>query len=163
MTITRVYLDIDGVLFHDKVSAWGANVRRKIRLPTGEITVLYAQELLDELSTLATLTEIVWLTTWLDNHSLKILAQEVGLPAGVELPSPQRDGSGRLRTGWKLDALMADQAARPGPFIWVDDEDATDIVGNEPHLIVSPRARLGLTPAEMRSIYEFARAYNTEI
>jgi len=154
MKAVRLYLDVDGVILHETVSPLGANVERTVALATGSVTVKYTKEVLDELW--AFTTELVWLTTWVENDALDYLDAAIGLQPGEWLPIPKRDSAGRLPAGWKREALLADQVRRPGPFVWVDDEDAEPIDTDQPHLIIKTRPHLGITPREIDSIFNFA-------
>jgi hypothetical protein len=145
------------------------HVRARRRPPT-HVTfrthVRTSPVLRDDLAALPVQT--LMLTTWLEHSSVDaFLAQTPGpqLPERRNLPFPGRDTDGALPYAWKFDMLRARLEADPRPFIWVDDEAATEFredverfFSDVPHLLIAPNYDIGLTPNHIAQMREFLSA-----
>ena len=103
------------------------------------------------------LAEVRWLTTWEQDAHLS-LAPAVGLDAFVAYDIPAETG----RHGWWKADVVADVVSAEGrPFIWTDDdlasEDVDELVASigVDHLLVSPASEHGLRSSELRDVIAF--------
>jgi hypothetical protein len=164
----RLYLDVDGVLnaghprWGDAVTVTVVATRDGQRI--GQ-RVTYSPSLILELTLLAEEfdIEIVWLTTWLVDHSVRDLTIAMnGLTGGRSLIAPRRDGRhGELPADWKRAAILEDLAREPGPFIWADD-DEVPVHGSfvaaafqVPSLLLAPVFEFGLQRSDVNAIRRF--------
>lgn len=169
MTRARFYLDIDGCVLADALT-WGDRQTKTLRVRLGGgLGMLYKLDYSrTQLDTIETLrhdfdVELVILSTWLEDGHIHHLQKKLNALHGARwLPIPRRLGKTQeLPHAWKLDALLADQADNPGPFIWADDDEVPvhgeTVAGavSEPVLLLAPTSGLGLTPAHL----EQARAF----
>ena len=67
--------------------------------------------------------ELTWLTTWLGSKTMldDLVAAVGGLASGRRLVMPPRKLSGYISADWKREAILADLARDPVPYIWADD------------------------------------------
>ena len=138
---TRLYLDVDGVINAQMPMDWG----KLCNGHAGGYSIRWAPRMVAELADLN--VELVWTTTWRD-EAVTELAPLIGWgehgrvlhPAGGELIWPSID--------WKFEAVLADQAASPSSFIWLDDELEAE---HKRHggLVLTVPAALGITPRIM--------------
>jgi hypothetical protein len=128
--------------------------------------VTYSPALISELTMLVEEfdIEIVWLTTWLVDHSVRDLTIAIdGLAGGRSLSAPHRGGRhGELPAEWKRAAILEDLARDSGPFIWADD-DEVPVHGRfvaaafpVPYLLLAPVYEFGLQPSDLLAIRAFA-------
>jgi len=111
--------------------------------------------------------ELVWSTTWNEfNHVLKLAAYLGGLDGGRVLPAALNvEATNKAEwTAWKAEAIIADQAADPKPFVWVDDNahqfwgDKVRELTSAPSLFITPNSHTGLTVEDLNAIDEFLTA-----
>jgi hypothetical protein len=119
MEKTRLYLDVDGVLnasFPDQ--NWG--VRNFGQASAGDAVwgIVWAPELITALAELD--VELVWTTTWRDDDKSG-LADLLGWGHHGRVLHPSAENIWPS-IDWKFEAVINDQLASPGRFIWVDDE-----------------------------------------
>ncbi len=125
----RLYLDVDGVLnaeaprFDDVQTVvvtvdHGAGYQTQYQI-TWSPTVVRGLEALREDFDL----ELTWLTTWLGSKTMidDLVAAVGGLTGGRRLVMPPRKLSGYISADWKREAILADLARDPVPYIWADD------------------------------------------
>lgn len=67
----------------------------------------------------------------------------------------------------KFPALVADQAANPRPFVWVDDEatvafDASALPVEVPHLVLTPDDAVGVTATDLEAMSEFVAKHGDD-
>jgi hypothetical protein len=111
---------------------------------------------------LALPAELVWCTSW-GGHADALLVAATG--AGSRRRALALGAAPRRHDGWKLDAVLADVARDPAPFVWADDRDV-DVRAREvcaglgvPCLLLAPATRVGLTPADLMAIETFVAAH----
>lgn len=148
-----IYLDFDGVLnavsleTHRLHHVTGFTGYRRTRV--GYSTATWSPEVMKRLKSLQQLAEIRWLTTWRSDTARIEEELPVQLDGWFDFENESLNHSG------KLEAILADQADRPRPFIWVDDEEhryyhCADQYGYvlsalTEHLLIQPSTFAGLT------------------
>lgn len=167
----RYYTDVDGV-YHANNPQHEA-VKEVLILIEGsknfkrETIVKYSPTVVDRVESFLQThnMEPVFLTSWNENNTVRLLSEAIGLmPEGRIIPANLRTEQNVPRkewTEWKAQAIIADQALSPAPFIWVDDNAPTywgEYVSenvNVPHLIITPNSEHGLTLQELNAIENF--------
>jgi len=108
--------------------------------------------------------ELVWSTTWNFQESVLLLPSAIGgLDGGRILPVKLNELAVDRKewTQWKADAIIADQASNPRPFVWVDDNAHSywDSHVKEnitvPSLFITTQSETGLTIDELVEIESF--------
>ena len=140
-----LFLDVDGVVspFHEPPDTWGDWTRAR-----GGGFCQLSRRMGDALAALP--ARRMWLTTWEE------AANEIICPALGWEPLPVVDR--RMvpeNPWWKLNAIIRFLEVNGGPFIWVDDDIATEehvhgslanYARDIPHLVISPDTATGITP-----------------
>lgn len=173
----RLYLDVDGVLNAYPQTPGHfteATVTQTIEGYQTSMALHFDIDTLEEVQQLRVDfdLELVWLTTWLEDRSILRFVDTIGtLPHGRLLEIPRRMFNGHLPQRWKIDALIADMAANPVPFIWCDDDEVPTFGGEAaalfgvPSLTIAPNFRTGLQPrdlARMRAFLELMGASTSD-
>ncbi|MHA3723835.1 HAD domain-containing protein [Leucobacter sp. HY1910] len=165
-----IYLDFDGVLNAirtgtsqlPRVTGFSGYQRSQI---SGFI-ITWSPEVLRRIESLQRTAEIWWLSTWRDQTALIEQQLPVKLDGWLDFEDEGLSYSG------KLEALLADQAEHPRPFIWVDDEEhdhyrAAQVRGELPeltgHLLIEPRTRAGLTVDHFERMEAFLAHHNRAV
>jgi hypothetical protein len=166
----RLYLDFDGVLNADDPQH--SEVRKFTMLTEGSINfqaespIVFSPNVVEYLDKLRDQydMELVWLTTWNENNLVLGFAEHLkGLDHGRVIPANLHTAQVGKRewTQWKAEAILADQAADPTPFVWVDD-NAHEHWGDEvnagttvPSLHITPNSTWGLTRENLEEMEAF--------
>ncbi|MBC9927224.1 HAD domain-containing protein [Leucobacter sp. cx-169] len=180
-----LYLDVDGVInfaggrgSHAKKSGLGHTRRTSVfarstvraygaPAPAPQsYEIRWSAELLRKLSAIEGL-DIVWLSTWRDATADLERALSWRGPVGC---LDWVDGPAGAEHSGKVPALLQDQAFRPRPFIWADDE-AHDFylpehrarTAGTPQLLIAPVESIGLTAANLDEIAAFAHEHRASL
>ncbi len=180
MTTPVLFLDFDGVVnFLGTEAAYrrepgSLGYVRRATLAVGELEfrVQWSAELVRELNSVKRSSPFqwLWLSTWRE-HAVVGIDPALGTRSDGFVPwgmpdDPSGDASAADRKGKrstsKYGALLAEVRANPRPFVWVDDTatgafNEFDFVGDldVPHLVVAPRAEVGLLRWELEEIVAF--------
>ena len=171
-----LYLDFNGVIdffggrgSYGKRSGLGyarhSSVHSTTEPSPGWYSFQWSAELLRKLDALEGL-DIIWVSAWRQETALLENAMRWHKPSGfLEWGDPVRDLSDSVE---KLNAILADQAENPRPFIWADDEATTwydqmrekgTLPALEPHLVIAPDSKTGLTSSDLVAISNFVTAH----
>lgn len=165
----RLFLDLDGVVnspapgWDDVViftvsDSYGSGYIIRYTVTVARALVAAIDRLRDDFD-----LELVILSTWLENPEMidQLTAAVGGLAGGRLLSIPARNRGGYVSATWKLDALIADLADGPVPFIWADDNEvpihgafvatALDV----PSLLIAPDQKIGLARAHLAAMRTF--------
>lgn len=150
--MTRLYLDVDGVINASMPIGWGKTRDGQ----AGGYTIRWAPALLNALVDLG--VEIVWTTTW-QEHAVTKLAPLLGFGSEFRYLSPptQFVDWPWPSIEWKNAAIILDQAAHPEPFIWVDDELHPPYVAHdvEGGLLIGVSPYTGIRPQDVARMRKF--------
>lgn len=181
MSLVPVWLlDIDGVInvvSEDPAeSAWPSAHWCRFRAVDGrgrEWPMVVAEPVVDFLWQVhdEELAEIRWHTTW--QRQASDVGAALGLPDFPIQACPEFDRYDEQRLGgappvgetwWKLPAAERVLADEGRPLLWTDDDAREELARpgardrlDGTHLILSPRANVGLTPGNLRIIDAFLR------
>lgn len=159
--MTKIYLDIDGVL--NANLGFGDNV--DIRFDSGlclEFVLTVSHTLMTYIRNLAhdPRVEVVWCTTWKDLAN-ETWSKLFGL-GDLRVLKPSQFS---LRS-WKLEEVHDDVQDKHEPFIWIDDdaiperaERYFDLLG-VPYLLIRTDPRDGLQQSDLDAIDDFIERYN---
>lgn len=157
MTVSRLYLDVDGVLNPYLTSMEVPTVWPDFREGfLGRRLALWSPSLLTAIGKLE--VELVWVTTW-----GSVAEEAFGSEIGSRWPRRSLDlaSSGLGTAGPKASAIADDLRVDPGPFAWIDDDAITPAAVDQlaafgqPMLTISPDRRTGLEPRHVRQIADF--------
>ncbi len=160
MTVSRLYLDVDGVLnpylSPMELPAVWPDFREGF---LGRRLAVWSPSLLTAIGQLE--VELVWVTTW-----GSVAEEAFGPEIGSRWPRRSLDlASSSLGTaGPKASAIADDLRGDPAPFVWVDDDAITPgavdqlAAFGQPMLTISPDRRTGLEPRHVRQIADHLQA-----
>lgn len=160
MTI-RIYQDVDGVL-NVQASTWGDSLSAEKASPHGgSFTIKWSPAMIGALNELD--VEFVWLTTWCEEAD-KYIKPMMGIAHPTRVVGPLDGELVFPSMAWKHEALLADLAQNPGPFIWLDDETnawhqaAAEAMGG-----IAPNIyyKTGITPQIMETIQEYISSHSS--
>lgn len=187
MTAT-VYFDVDGVFnamprksTRLTDSGWSEDSWESRVI--NDYLITWSSELVDEVNKLSRLenVEVKWLTTWC-HEAPAYIAPELDIETGADWPvlgdranvyeygpASFRYTSGGYGYWWKAPQIIADvDRTEPDRVVWVDDHlplfykdnvaSWAWSMGDERLLTVAPVPELGISRAEMDSIFEFVGA-----
>lgn len=112
------------------------------------------------------LFDFIWHTTWNDASNICQASKIMGLGELQEHTIPVFDEKALTKkdwTAWKAQTIVKDQAVKPSPFIWIDDESPDhweDYVRGHtksPSLIIKINSQTGLTKDNIVSIIDFTQ------
>lgn len=159
MTATPIwFLDIDGVV-NALADGIPPGYRRTTAITMGRgWRIVYHPDVIDFINRIHRegLAEVRWLTTW-EQDARRTLAPKVGLDAFPAYDIPDTDSPCGW---WKADIVAATIETEDRPFIWTDDdlasEDVEFLLNNPPHsLAVATAPSTGLTAEVLVTISEF--------
>lgn len=150
-----VVLDFDGVVNAPR-PPWPERPRRKhVRTSVGEFLIVWAPSLRDHLKALAAhpRVQLLWLTSW--GPEIPVVEDLLGLPRlprAIDTLLPSTDVPAVKH------AAIAEIAGTGRPWVWCDDEEAdptNEPTEDCPSLVIQPRPKHGLTPADIERIWDF--------
>lgn len=158
----KLYADWDGVInahtpAHELVEQFTVLIEGSQHIAPKSI-ITYSPTVVEFIDTLRIKygVELIWLTTWNEYEHILTAVQQLGggladgkvLPANLNVEAKNK----AEWTQWKADAIIADQAADPAPFVWFDDnahafhdEAVRAATSTVPSLFVTPVSDTGLT------------------
>jgi hypothetical protein len=157
----KLYLDMDGVIL--------PFIRSSTKLPfemkQANGLEYYSPEVVRRSG--KTCLSLVWCTTWESQELQELTDSMEALRGGSQLALPGLPDSA-TRISQKLDIIAADQTTNSSPFVWADDSitevelrRTVDLFRDRPHLIIKPDSTRGLNEAQLSSIEDFARRYES--
>lgn len=156
MTITNVYVDVDGVLnqvyANPGAGGWDKHCYRREEINGYRITwhtdAIY--RLKQALERPDANIRPVWLTTW-RHDAPRLISPALNIGADWDVLA----GHGASYF-WKRDAILQDL---PDRFLWLDDDApyGPNDFHHTPHLRVTPDQRVGLTKTHLDEIEAFLR------
>lgn len=156
-----LFLDVDGVLSPVAGEHMGPLPTcwpEWRRAPSLNMPVYFAPDLVARLTALA--VERIWCSTWEREVEDFGLSKDLGWAGQQHLRLPGR------RQPWnKLVAIREYLLPQPArPFIWVDDDNRLVSSGmrwartiQQPHLLIRPEKKVGLTPRHVERIEKWVR------
>lgn len=155
--MTRLYLDVDGVLnAWQAFRVWGDVERGRATSFNGTWDIIWAPNMVTELNKLD--VELVWATTWRDDSIY--IAKLLGLTLPSRVIHPLNGVTSFPSILWKWEAIKAEQEADPSPFIWCDDElQAWHDIESNNKLILSINSYTGITPDDIEQMKSFVASH----
>lgn len=162
----KLYADWDGVFnahepAHEIVEQFTVLIEGSQHIAP-ESVITYSPTVVDFIDNLRVTygIQLIWLTTWNEYEHILTAVNELGgglvggrvLPANLNVEAKNK----AEWTQWKADAIIADQANDPAPFVWFDDnahafhdEAVRSATKNVPSLFVTPASVTGLTVQDL--------------
>lgn len=153
-----VVLDFDGVVNATRPPWSEVPRRRYVRISSGhEFRLVWAPGLRKEIKALGEhpKVQVAWLTSW--GPEIHRATEVLGLPEfpsliDTVLPTPEDVAEAKR-------SVIAWIARSGQPYVWCDDEHAANTAAPTefgPRLEIKPKEKLGLTPDDIESIWDFA-------
>ena len=174
-----VYMDFDGVFNVPKNNSKEikhSEIDTKSKYLQSKETIHWSQDVVNAFIDMLELTgaEMVWVTTWCDQHDIDTAANIMGFNKDNYTVAPpefvqKARAPKREWTEWKRDFIFNDLSRQDRPYIWVDDEaikywaNDLDWRFRSPHKFISPKSSIGLTIEQVEEMSQWLTEKTTDL